>query len=164
MREWTPRLRFRCFRLRGPQIYIQTSQFTMPPRLVRHGGLRQTGGSVCTLQQQGRRMKFIINVRRDSRYDTWSGSIGRNPVSACNSDVDRMFDGLDDKIRARFEFSNERPRYKDYHTFIWDCGCYRAREITRGWTPCLTRVTSQAIQQRFDNAKEKYLKIFITAY
>ena len=109
-------------------------------------------------------MKFVINAKRDATYESWSGKVNREPISACGDDVNRMFDGLEDKIRARFEISNVRPRYKDYHTFVWYCGCYRAREIKRGWTPCLTRVNSLAMQQRFERAKEKWSKIFISAY
>lgn len=110
-------------------------------------------------------MKFVINVKRDATYEAWTGMLRRKGVSACHEDVDRMFDGLENRLRAKFEISNVRPRYKDYHTFIWLDGSYRAREIIRGWNPCLVRDTSSAIRDRFQDEGPlvKWYTIFITA-
>jgi len=100
-------------------------------------------------------------MKRSATYETWEGKVGKARVSACNEDVDKMFDGLTNALRAKFEISTIRPRYQDYHTFVWSSGCYRAREIIRGWTPCLVRDTSAAIYDRLIGEKRE--RIFVTA-
>ncbi len=111
-------------------------------------------------------MKFEVKMQRPENYCSWSGNIGRNHVTACNEDVDKLFEDLRSAHKCTFEISNVRPRYYDYQTFKWQpINCvYQATEITRGYTPNLTSYVSGCIRKRFLNKHETADPIFISAY
>lgn len=110
-------------------------------------------------------MKFVINAVRDNSEDSWGGYIGNDYVTACPFDVDELFAGLTRAIRARFEISNVRPRYFDYHTFAWMGISYMATEITGSEdAPCLTSHISERIREFFEKKGQKCAYVYISIY
>jgi len=109
-------------------------------------------------------MKFVINAVRDDRYDVWHGHIGDDGITACPDQVSMLFEDLTRALRARFEISNVRPRFHDYHTFKWADYGYAAVEITKGFTPCITPYVSRCIREFFENKGENCVPIYVSVY
>lgn len=110
-------------------------------------------------------MKFVINAVRDNSEDSWGGYIGNDYVTACPFEVEELFAGLTRAIRARFEISNVRPRYFDYHTFEWTNYSYKAIEITEDEdAPCLTSNISERIREAFYKKDQLADFIYISVY
>lgn len=108
-------------------------------------------------------MKFIISAKRDSVVHTWSGYIDKEHVTACPYDVSTLFTGMTRALAAKFEISNAKPRYFDYHTFIWNGDQYIANGV-RGHAPRITGHVSGLIQKVFKNKGEKYAHIYVSIY
>ncbi len=112
-------------------------------------------------------MKFMISAGRDDSYCSWRGYVGKHDVTACNEDIDSLFEGMTRKLACKFEISNVRPRYYDYQTFEWVSGSsmcrYQVTEVT-GERNLLSGWASTCIRNAFKNKGEKYAQIFVSIY
>ncbi len=109
-------------------------------------------------------MKFVISAGRNNYNAPWRGYVGRKEVTACPSEVEYLFEDMTRKLACKFEISNVRPRFYDYHTFDLDHDGYKVSEITRGYTPRLTSWVSNCIEEAFRDKGERYGQIYVSIY
>jgi len=118
-------------------------------------------------------MQFTIEGKRDTpRMNTWAGKIPgqRIDCTACGTDVDELFYGLERRNKAEFVISNRKPSRNDYHTFKWKNGPvnsgYVDQGLQAGWRGCycVTSRTSALIKRAFYTKGEQWKTIYVWIY
>lgn len=114
-------------------------------------------------------MQIKIEGKRDFSLGarTWQGTIPgqRNHCTACGSEVDDLFHGLEERNEAEFVISNRKPNKNSYHTLKWK-GYYEVQELEDDFAECycLTNTTSRLIKRAFTKKNERWKTLYVWIY